>query len=358
MTYQVTLDYDDYFKCSNSIKAEKIEILGDSILFYTDEESLKYLNDNNICYMVHEDKKTKKKQMTLHFGGVIFGLIFVAFLLIMNFYRVSEIKFSGIYPINDAIGKMIEDGYKSILVFDFHSNNYEDLSHKVRMAFKEYEWISIAKNGSIIEVNIEPTKTQEYPNVLIPEGNIVAKKDGVVSQFIAFDGKLLVEDNMYVKAGDILIEGKVLGARGYVLAYTYEEIMIKVPKSLNSKEFTGKSNKYYEVEIFNRAFPFLKESNFVDKEIVSSHIFTIPYLLRINKIVEYEKDDIIYVYDKDEAVEYAKSMVEASFENAKILPEEKIVLQEVLLTNENEDFFQITLMVKKEESIGEFVGIE
>lgn len=358
MTYQVTLDYDDYFKCSNSIKAEKIEILGDSILFYTDEESLKYLNDNNICYMVHEDKKTKKKKMTLHFGGVIFGLIFVAFLLIMNFYRVSEIKFSGIYPINDAIGKMIEDGYKSILVFDFHSNNYEDLSHKVRMAFKEYEWISIAKNGSIIEVNIEPTKTQEYPNVLIPEGNIVAKKDGVVSQFIAFDGKLLVEDNMYVKAGDILIEGKVLGARGYVLAYTYEEIMIKVPKSLNSKEFTGKSNKYYEVEIFNRAFPFLKESNFVDKEIVSSHIFTIPYLLRINKIVEYEKDDIIYVYDKDEAVEYAKSMVEASFENAKILPEEKIVLQEVLLTNENEDFFQITLMVKKEESIGEFVGIE
>ena len=358
MTYQVTLDYDDYFKCSNSIKAEKIEILGDSILFYTDEESLKYLNDNNICYMVHEDKKTKKKKMTLHFGGVVFGLIFVAFLLIMNFYRVSEIKFSGIYPINDAIGKMIEDGYKSILVFDFHSNNYEDLSHKVRMAFKEYEWISIAKNGSIIEVNIEPTKTQEYPNVLIPEGNIVAKKDGVVSQFIAFDGKLLVEDNMYVKAGDILIEGKVLGARGYVLAYTYEEIMIKVPKSLNSKEFTGKSNKYYEVEIFNRAFPFLKESNFVDKEIVSSHIFTIPYLLRINKIVEYEKDDIIYVYDKDEAVEYAKSMVEASFENAKILPEEKIVLQEVLLTNENEDFFQITLMVKKEESIGEFVGIE
>ena len=358
MTYQVTLDYDDYFKCSNSIKAEKIEILGDSILFYTDEESLKYLNDNNICYMVHEDKKTKKKKMTLHFGGVIFGLIFVAFLLIMNFYRVSEIKFSGIYPINDAIGKMIEDGYKSILVFDFHSNNYEDLSHKVRMAFKEYEWISIAKNGSIIEVNIEPTKTQEYPNVLIPEGNIVAKKDGVVSQFIAFDGKLLVEDNMYVKAGDILIEGKVLGARGYVLAYTYEEIMIKVPKSLNSKEFTGKSNKYYEVEIFNRAFPFLKESNFVDKEIVSSHIFTIPYLLRINKIVEYEKDDIIYVYDKDEAVEYAKSMVGASFENAKILPEEKIVLQEVLLTNENEDFFQITLMVKKEESIGEFVGIE
>ena len=357
MDYQISLDYDDYFKCSNMIKAVKIEVVGDSILFFTDAEGLKFLNENNISYMLHQNKKEKKKQYKMHYSGIAAAIILVIFLVVMNYYRVSEITFSGNYPINEPIKKMIEDGYKSILVFDFHSNNYEELSKKARVAFKEYEWISISKEGSKIVVNVEPTTTNEYQKDEKVLGNIVAVKDGVVSQFIAFDGKVMVEDNLYVKAGDVLIDGTLLGARGYVLGITYEEVSLSIDKEVLETTLTGNKSDYYEINIFKQSFYPFKDQNYQNSEVVKSKSFTIPYLLSVNKIVEYEKDDIIYVYDKDDAISYAKSLIEENFEANRVLNEEKILLQQVILVNETETSFEIKLMIKKEESIGVFKSI-
>lgn len=354
MNYQISLDYDDYFKCSNMIKAEKIEVVGDSILFFTDQEGLKFLDDNNVCYMLHQDKKHQAKKITIHYSGIITALLLVIFLVIMNFYRVSEITFSGNYPINTAIAKMIEDGYQKLFVFNFHGNNYEELSKKARVVFKEYEWISITKEGSKVLVNVEPTKTNEYQKDEKVLGNIVAKKDGVVSQFIAFDGKVMVEDNLYVKAGDVLIDGTMLGARGYVLGMTYEEVTIKIDKEVMVSELTGKETDYYEVVLFKQKFYPFKKQSFSNADSLCSNSFTIPYLLTVNKIVEYEKDDIIYVYGKDDAIEYAKSLVEASFNQEKVLPEERIILQQLISIQEEATHYSVKLMVKKEESLGVF----
>ena len=84
MDYQISLDYDDYFKCSNMIKAVKIEVVGDSILFFTDAEGLKFLNENNISYMLHQNKKEKKKQYKMHYSGIAVAIILVIFLVVMN----------------------------------------------------------------------------------------------------------------------------------------------------------------------------------------------------------------------------------------------------------------------------------
>ena len=83
-------------------------------------------------------------------------------------------------------------------------------------------------------------------------------------------------------------------------------------------------------------------------------IFNIPYLLCVNKIEEYEKNDIIYTYDKESAVEYAATIIEDEFIKNKVLNDEKILRIQELVVIEDEESFKITFLIKKIESIGEF----
>ena len=103
MNYQVSLDYDDYFANSQNITAKNIEVIGDSILFETNKEGLDYLDENNICYMLHKDKKAKRKHLLISKSGILIAILICAFLIYFNSFRVSKIAFNGTYPINEEI---------------------------------------------------------------------------------------------------------------------------------------------------------------------------------------------------------------------------------------------------------------
>jgi hypothetical protein len=162
---------------------------------------------------------------------------------------------------------------------------------------------------------------------------------------------------MYVKKGDILISGSAsnIHAKGYVMAKTYESIVITVPKKTNKEELSGEVINYYELILFGKEFNLMKNKNYENSDLKREKSFNIPYIFTLNKIEEYEKDDIIYVYDKESAIVYAKSVIENDFSKEKVLNEEKIIRLQELVVEELEDSFVITFLVKKIESIGEFV---
>ena len=354
MEYKISVDYDDYFANSSSFKASHIEVIGDSIMFYTDKATKTLLENKNIRYMLHYSKRKKIFELMKNKSGIFIGLLCVCFLVVMNSFRVSKISFNGTYPINDEIEAYINSQNQQILFFSFHKNNYQDLSKELRSVFNEYEWISINKKGSTVYVEIEPTTTKEIIEEDKTLGDIVAKKSGVVVEYAVFGGSGLVSSNLYVKEGDILISGTTQKAKGYVLATVYEQITIDVLKIDDVTEYTGEALNYNQIKIFNKIFNISKKENYESSDLTSKVIFNIPYILSVNKIEEYEKNDIIYTYDKKSAISYAASIIEDEFTKSKILNDEKILRIEDLVVIEDSNSFKITFLVKKIESIGEF----
>ena len=155
MNYKISIDYDDYFANSQQFKAKNIEVVGDSIMFETDKETIDLIEEKNIRYMLHESKKDKLKGVMKYKTGIFFGLFFAIFFIVMNSYRVKEVKFNDNHPINEEINAYIENGSKKILMFNFHKNNYQDLAKDIRSFYPEYEWITISKKGSVVYVEIE-----------------------------------------------------------------------------------------------------------------------------------------------------------------------------------------------------------
>ena len=353
-SFKISIDYDDYFANSQIFKASNIEVIGDSIMFYTDKETIDLIEQKNIRYMLHYNKKNKVFNFFKYRTGILIGMLVVIFMIVMNTFRVSAIEFSGKYPINDAIEEYISNQNQQILFFSFHKHNYQDLSKEIRSAFNEYEWISVSKKGSKIFVDIEPTTTKDIKIEDDITGSIVAIKSGMVSEYVVFNGTGMVEVNTYVKKGDVLIAGQATKAKGYVLATVYEQRVIEVKKENVVTEFTGKTNTYNQINIFNKLIDVNKKTNYDLSSVNSKTVFSIPYIININKIEEYEKNDIIYTYDAVSAVSYAKSMIEDEFNKAKVLESEKILRIESLSTILEEDTYKITLLIKKIESIGEF----
>lgn len=354
MDYKISVDYDDYFANSSLLKAKNIEVIGDSIMFITDKASITILENKNIRYMLHYSKRKKLLEILKYRSGILIGLFCVIFMIVMNSFRVSKITFNGTYPINDEITTYITSQNQQILFFDFHKNNYDYLSKELRSVFSEYEWINVSKKGSTVYVEIEPTTTKDIKKEEIVIGDIIAKKSGMVTQYAVFGGDGLIEYNQYVKEGDILIKGENTKAKGYVLATIYEQKTIEVLKVRNTKEYSGDVISYNQFVIFNKLFNINKKTNYNESDITSKVIFNIPYIVSFNKVEEYEKNDMVYTYDTETAITYAKTLIEDEFLKSKVLNEERILRIEELMVLEDDDSFKITFLIKKIESIGEF----
>ena len=134
----------------------------------------------------------------------------------------------------------------------------------------------------------------------------------------------------------------------------YEQKEITVSKTNKVSELSGDVINYNQIEIFTKVFDINKKERYNDSTLTKKVIFNIPYLLCVNKIEEYEKNDIIYTYDKESAVKYAATIIEDEFIKNKVLNDEKILRIQELVVIEDEESFKITFLIKKIESIGEF----
>ena len=276
MNYKISLDYDDYFSNSLNLTASNIEVIGDAILFQTDNESIKYLDSNNIRYMLHYSKKGQVKYFLKHRVGIIVGVLVVCFLVFFNSFRVSEIKFNSEYPINSEIEAYIKSQNQDMLFFSFHKNNYDFLSKELRSMYVEYEWININKKGSSIYVDI--IQNQDFKPLYEDDfsADIIAGKSGLITEYSVFNGDVNVEIGDYVNKGDILIKGDLTGvkcAKGYIIATTYETIVVDVKKNEIKEELSGNNTEYYDVSLFSKSFNINKKKTFAKSDSNKVNIF-------------------------------------------------------------------------------------
>ena len=82
--YNVSVSYDDYFANANKIVSENIEVVGDSIMFYTDKETIDLIEQKNIRYMLHYSKKNNVFNFFKYRTGILVGMLVVIFMIVIN----------------------------------------------------------------------------------------------------------------------------------------------------------------------------------------------------------------------------------------------------------------------------------
>ncbi|MFI3252059.1 MAG: sporulation protein YqfD [bacterium] len=355
--YKISMYYDDYIVNHQDIIAYDLESKGNSIIFYTNKETLDYLNINNLNYVIERNIKEKIKKVLLLKKFVLFGIIIIGFGIYLNAYRVQNVIFNIETPINNEIKTRIETSHKKVFFFDFSNIDYQQLSKDLRSEYSCYEWISVTKNYDVIEVEIIKTGLDNnYVDDLY--GNIVATKDGIIETYLVTGGDILVTRNQYVKQGDILIQGsyydKTVTPKGVILAHTFETQVYQVPKVIEETQLTGEKESYYRLNIINNIFDL--KSNYIYNEYSeeSIEVFKMPFLFTVYKVNRYNKQNIIYNNDIDSAIEYGYSKVEEHFNKTKVLDEEEIETCMLLTSIEYDDYYEVTYLVKKIESIGKF----
>jgi len=324
-------------------KIEKTEFLNNHVY------GLNIYADNKYVYLDELQIYPYFNNYFLKYIGLIIGIIFSITVLILNNKRVRKIEFNANYPINVLIEKQIYENTNNFLSWRFLKKSIIEINHEIKGRFPMYEWIGIHKDNNTIYVNITNNKTKEHEIINIDK-NLIAKKDGLVKQYVIYEGTGKIRYNMNVKKGDILISNEIERTRGYVLAETFDEINIKISKENIKTQLTGNIKKYKVFNLFGLDLKFNYKNDFEYYEEKQNKIFGIDKLFSYSDIYIYEKSDIIDMYSIEDAKKLIYTYIDENFE--KTLDNEKIIEIIYLSEEETKTDLIFKVLVKKIENIG------
>lgn len=345
------MNKDDYFKISNKIISSNLSINDEEVTFEIEGGSYNILKRTNYEFKVLESLKSKILRFFSRYGLLITGVMLLLSILYMNIYRVKGIEFNRETPINADIEYRLKSSFRRLFCFDFCSVNYKEFSKDMQRTYFEYPYINVTHKNNVVYVYIANVDEVDY-NIEMPlEGNIVAKKDGIVDNFYVYSGKNMVAKNKYVRKGDILIEGN-RSVRGRIMATTYDKMEVTIPKNERVEEITEDTSTYYNLSLFNLNFSLGKKKEFELYQKTDQMVFNLFDFISLKKIAEQKKNAIINTYSKEEALKLAKKRIEDDFLKHRQNTMENILAMANTKMEETEDSFTFTFIVKKYESIG------
>ncbi len=351
MIYKIKMNKDDYFKISNKIISSNLIINDNEVTFEIEGGSYNILKRTNYQYKIIESISSKILRFLSNYGLLISGILFLLSILYMNTFRIEKIEFNRQTPINNDIEYRIKSCYKKLLCFNFCNLDFNKFTTDMQKKYFEYPYINIYKKNNSIFVYISDMDEINMDLEEVKEGNIIAKKDGIIDSFYVYNGINKVSKNKYVKKGDILIEGNSK-SRGLILATTYDKINISIAKKINTYEVTKENQNYYNISLFNFDFNIGKKQDYIYSNSDENLLFNLFDLFSLKKIEETKKNAIIKEYNNITALEEAENKIEIDFLNHQNNSLEKIISMMNIKAEEDDDNFYFTFIVKKYESIG------
>jgi len=358
----------------NNIFTYKVDVIKqDKNYFYIKirEEDMDKLNNNNIKYEFISYSGIKKltKILFSHLS-VFIGILIFIFIIFLNTLTIREITFSTNTKDNEKITKIIKSNFYSIYGVDFFNGDINEINYMLRKEFSHFEWISINRKGSKIHVTVlEPSIINKQVEKLEGYGDLVAKKNGMIKSFQVKHGIVLVEQNQYVQEGQVLVTGNLrhnnydestfyIPAEGEVFAEVWYTEKITVPKKIVVTEYTGKIETEKKISLFGFNIKYKGSSNEYknyDKIIKYDYlcIFSFDLPIGIKNVHYLEKDDIINIYDKETAYDYATSKIRTNMSKFSS-EDDKILSIDLLKMNEDENEFTFTFFVRTYEDIAQF----
>jgi len=333
---------------------------GDYLEFRTNKTSLEIIKDLPETTYYNKSTFLIKEFFKKHIVALI-GTLLLILALINQSLSVYSIRFIEEDSYDEEVLNFLEQYYYYIGPFRYLKGNLKDINNDLRSTFYHYEWIALQKSGAILYLDIK-----EMSNIPIEEdkeiGSLVAKNEGIIKEYHVTKGTVVIQEEKYVNAGDLLISGEVktynnevefVRATGYVLAEVLEYKDYVIPKKTFALMKTGKIEIYKAYILFGKQInktPSTFENYLVEegKEVGGS-------AFKIKTFYRYEIKDVTNTYTSDEAISYAKSLVSKEFRNEKTIDKERIIYNKLVRIEEDDDNYYIRLIVKTYKNIAMFL---
>ena len=191
-------------------------------------------------------------------GAACFAIILY---ILSSFVWAVEISGNEKIDANLVSEKLAELGVKpGVIKFGI---NTDKVVNDMMLGIEDLSWMSITVKGTKVKVHLAERRV---PPLLVDKNepcDIIAAKDGVISEMIVKDGQEAVKEGDTVKAGQLLISGRVkirnevekvrlVRAIGSVKARTWYEQDCPVETELLEKERTGLYKDQLSLVLFNK----------------------------------------------------------------------------------------------------------
>ncbi len=354
-----------------SYKVKIIKQVHDFFYLRLLEKDLELLKKSHIEYQIISYQGIKHFYFLLiRHLSVFVGIILFLLIIYANTLTIKEISFSTHTKDNDRIEDIISRHMYSVYGLNFMRSDINDINLILRKEFSHFEWVSVKRDGCVLNVKIlEPSIINKQIEHIEGYGDLIANKDGLIKFFQVTHGIPLIEQNQYVKKGQVLVTGNLryrnqdesefyIPASGEVYAEVWYTKTIVVPKKTSVTEYTGNISLEKRFSLFGLDFTYkpskIKYDNY-DKDISYEYlkIFSYKIPIGVKKIHYLEKDDIINVYDESTALDYAVSTIRYQM-SQQFKEEDKILSIECINQNEDEDNYYYKIFVRTYENIAIF----
>lgn len=295
----------------------------------------------------------------------LIGILLIIFALINLNSSITHIVFSDPDTENQEVLDYLDKYLKKVGPFSYLNDNLSNINLDLRKTFYHYEWIGIRRNGSYLYLDIKEIKTQprdDDPRI----GSYYASHQGIVKRYHVEKGIILVQEEQYVDKGEMLISGAIpklggefdyLRAKGYVIAEVLQYKEFRIPVSELQIKKTGKLTKTKEIYLFNRNIS-RNKNKFIEFEKAEVNLFNLFNLFKIVDVEYYETKSITNKLTEEDAEKYAKSLVEKEFRRNKVNDFEKIIFNELVKIEKENDMYFVKLIVKTHQNIAMFIPDE
>lgn len=310
----------------------------DNIKIYNYYSNIEIYNKVGIDYYIHKIYKLK-----------YFILCFIIMIIFMFLVSNIILKINVIHSnkkIRELVYSELYDNGIKIFSIKKDFNKLENIKNKILLNNKDkLEWISITNIGMTYVVRVEERIIDNIKNEH-DYCNVVAIKEGIVTNIFSDKGDILVNVNDIVRKDDILITGNLIVneetknytcASGRVMAKVWYTTNISLKRDYLKKEYTGK--KRINFYINHKVLRNNKYSKFDKKYIINNKY------IKIYKEIEYKEKK--YKYNELDSVNKALLEIDNKFKN-KLGDKGKIIDKKILnksINNKeiNIDVFVITL---------------
>lgn len=361
-SYKVEIDKKD-LNLISGLDIKNLIVGDEKITFVTDKKTLNILKNNfDNVYFVNILFSRMKEVVSKHFVTLI-GAFAFAFVMIFISKTITEITFVDSNTYDYEVENYVISRMKKVGPFSFLNDDLNDIDKDLKKKFYHYEWIGISKKGTTLLIEISPSflnPDDDNRNDKIP-GYLYAKKDAIIKKYHVEKGIVLIQEEQYVKKGDLLISGDILHydqsierihPKGYVIGEVLEYYEYTIPKIKNDNVRNGKVS--YQDYFFYKDKMIGKDKNTDNdyEETVVKNFFDLFY---IKRRYYYERENTKTVLSYDEANNYAKTLIYKKFLANKTNKLEKIIYIKLARSSEDENNYYFRFVVKSEESIEEFL---
>ena len=197
--------------------------------------------------------------------GIVLGVLsFFAIITLMSDH-IWDIRISGNSEVseNQILEVLRENGvYWGASANGIDGNRLEILA---RLEIPQLAWISIEKNGSVINVKIsERIKTEKAEIPLSQPCNIVAAHDGQIINTEVYSGQLLFPIGSGVAEGQLIVSGVVedgggnnmlLHANAKIIAEYTDTVEFSMPFTTTEKVLSGNESDMDYIKFFGMKIP-------------------------------------------------------------------------------------------------------